>query len=254
MATTEIDQSFLGVYAAATRHDYNELSRILYKVLGLSIMLSASLKNVRRLRSRQSTNHIRFSRLYERILWLSHEGLILVQQYVIPMVQHYLELWVLAHKMQASFFHIFVLLHDRPSLTDEAAANGSEDDATDTGAKGHKEQFVPTPFIPSTIDFTPIATESFNQVDFLCEKYLPRFHPIRLSATLNFATYAYECLHDGEACKYIARKAIVEAYHSYDKMDVESWERSTKLIRILRKLINIIETSEIPTSKTKNDE
>lgn len=244
MATSEIDQTFLGVYATATRHDYNELSRVLYKVLGLSIMLSASLKSVRRLRSRQSTNRNKFSRLYERILWLSHEGLILVQQYVIPMVQHYLELWVLAHKMQATFFHIFVLLHDRPLFTERIISQRSNDDTAHTGAFGTKEDFVSASLIPSTVDFTPIATESFKQVNFLCEKYLPWFHPIRLSTTLSFATYAYECLQDGEACKLIAKKAIEESYHSVDKMNVESWERSSRLIQILRKMIYIIEASE----------
>src|SRR3989440_2748231 len=46
--------------------------------------------------------------LYHHILWLSREGLVMVEQYVLPMVGSYLELKVLAYKLRASFYHIFV--------------------------------------------------------------------------------------------------------------------------------------------------
>ena len=41
----------------------------------------------------------------------------MIEQYVIPMVGNYVELKVLAYKLRASFYHIFVLFHNDPPVS-----------------------------------------------------------------------------------------------------------------------------------------
>lgn len=56
--------------------------------------------------------------LIHHILWLAREGLVMVEQYILPMVGNYVELRVLSYKLKASFYHIFVLFHNDPPVND----------------------------------------------------------------------------------------------------------------------------------------
>lgn len=117
MASSEVDQKFLARLAKDVADDNPYLSSKLYQVLGLSVMLSKKLVRARRLRKLDTTRDTPSLQLYHHILWLSREGLVIVEQYVIPMVATYTELKVLAHKLRASFYHIFVLFHNNPQAT-----------------------------------------------------------------------------------------------------------------------------------------
>lgn len=116
MASSEVDQKFLGHFATHTSRTNPFLSGMLYKVLGLSVILSKKLLRARKLRRLDPTRETKSLQLYHHILWLSREGLIIVEQYVLPMVADYAELKVLAFKLQASFYHIFVLFHNQPRV------------------------------------------------------------------------------------------------------------------------------------------
>ena len=113
MASSEVDQKALGNFAAVMDLENPLLSAMLYKVLGVSVMLSKKLLRARKLRRLDTTRETRSLQLYHRIIWLSREGLLILEGYILPMVDRFVELKVLAYKLRASFYHIFVLFHSR---------------------------------------------------------------------------------------------------------------------------------------------
>ncbi|KAL3463284.1 14-3-3 domain-containing protein [Aspergillus heterothallicus] len=116
MASAEVDQKALGNFAAITGLENPFLSAMLYKILGLSVMLSNKLLRARRLRRLDPTRETKSLQLYYHIIWLSREGLLILEEFVLPMVEGYVELKILAYKLRASFYHIFVLFHNQPAV------------------------------------------------------------------------------------------------------------------------------------------
>ena len=117
MASSEVDQKFLGKLAKAVENDNPLLSSMLFKILGLSLNLAEQLVAARKQRRVDTSPTPAFLRRVLHILWLSREGLVMLQQYVVPMVGNYVELKVLAYKLRASFHHIFVLFHNDPPVS-----------------------------------------------------------------------------------------------------------------------------------------
>lgn len=116
MASTEVDQKFLGQFAKNIASDNPLLSSMLFKLLGLSVILAKQLVRARKLRKLDPTRATKSLDLYFHIIWLSREGLLIVEQYVLHMVSSFEELKVLTYKLRASFYHIFVLFHNQPSI------------------------------------------------------------------------------------------------------------------------------------------
>ncbi|KAK0643089.1 14-3-3 domain-containing protein [Cercophora newfieldiana] len=117
MASSEVDQKFLGKLAKAVENENPLLAQILFKILGLSINLSSQLIKARKLRRHGAPETPESLELTFHIIWLSREGLVLLNQYVLPMVGEYVELKVLAYKLRASFYHIYVLFHNTPPVS-----------------------------------------------------------------------------------------------------------------------------------------
>ncbi|KAK2750493.1 hypothetical protein FQN55_002093 [Onygenales sp. PD_40] len=289
MASSEVDQKFLGYFAASTSHENAYLSAMLYKLLGLSVILSKKLLRARKLRRLDPTRETKSLQLYHHILWLSREGLIITEQYVLPMVEAYIELKVLAHKLRASFYHIFVLFHNQPSIHHSGIRslpasgsqlnlpNGSASVGNGNGTKGRASRLSPNPnrdsitaspplpvtpeggpvgggmrppglpavqppksaasFILPAMDYTPIATGCFSDVALLADRLLPGSHPVRLSVKLEYAAYLYDCLHDSDSCRRIAKQAIADVYNAQEGMDDESFEDAAELVSILGKMV-----------------
>ncbi len=120
MASSEVDQKFLGKLAKKVENDNPLLGSVLFKILGLSINLSEQLVRARKQRRAESTADAQTLELCFHIIWLSREGLVLLEQYVLPMVGNQVELKVLAYKLRASFYHIFVLFHNTPPVSSMA--------------------------------------------------------------------------------------------------------------------------------------
>ena len=286
MASSEVDQKFLGHFATITQHSNAFLSSMLYKVLGLSVILSKKLLRARKLRRLDPTRETKSLQLYHHILWLSREGLVMVEQYILPMVPEYVELKVLAYKLQASFYHIFVLFHNQPmvhhstgirslppsmsnlhlpigqsqanmppgfsppldrgSITSSPPMDVSVDGGPVGGNRG--QNFPPglghlhppkvaASFILPVLDYTPTATAAFTYVASLADQLLPGSHPIRLSVKLEYAAYLYDCLHDVDASRRLAKKAIADVYNAEEGMDDESFEDAAELVGILGKMV-----------------
>ncbi len=276
MASSEVDQKFLGHFAKHTSLENPYLSSMLYKVLGLSVILSKKLLRARKLRRLDPTRDTRsVQQLYHHILWLSREGLVIIEQYILPMVGNYVELKVLSYKLRASFYHIFVLFHNKPSINQASGpftlfpeplsprtSNGRPKSTnrdsitrspprrrspTKNGAPigGGPPGLPPPPptasnsgdFILPSADYTPIATSSFITASDLADNLLPGSHPVRLSVKLEYVAYLYDCLHEKEQSRRLAKRTIADVYNAQEGMDDESFEDAAEMVGLLGKMM-----------------
>jgi hypothetical protein len=276
MASHEVDQKYLGLLAGATSLENPFLSSMLYKILGLSVILSKKLLRARKLRRLDPTRETKSLQLYHHIIWLSREGLVVVEQYILPMVQDYIELKVLAYKLRASFYHIFVLFHNQPAIHTPGisslpsssnlqngnghapAASSSEVNRasisttppTTEGGPVKKASHGGPPGLPSVpkpkltasfllpgLDYTMTATPCFVQAATICDTLLPGSHPLRLSVKLEYAAYLYDCLHDADSCRRLAKQAIADVYNAQEGMDDESFEDAAELVAVLGRMV-----------------
>ncbi|KAF2804973.1 14-3-3 protein, partial [Mytilinidion resinicola] len=127
MASSDVDQKFLGRLAKATRDSNPLLSASLFQILGLSVLLSRRLFRARKLRKLDTSRDTKSLALYQHILWISREGLSILELYVLPYAQdgqqgH--ECQVLSVKLRASFYHIFCLFHNQPPPLSPRQDNG----------------------------------------------------------------------------------------------------------------------------------
>ncbi|PYI00254.1 14-3-3 protein [Aspergillus sclerotiicarbonarius CBS 121057] len=284
MASSEVDQKALGNFAAITSLEHPLLSAMLYKILGLSVMLSKKLLRARRLRRLDPTRETKSLHLYYHIIWLSREGLLILEECILPMVEGYVELKILAYKLRASFYHIFVLFHNQPAVhspgivslpsstpvsnavteaetpkdsssrfsfqskPDVITISGKPSSASDGAPRAKVTQAPPgfapvqppksiSAFLLPALDYTPTATACFNHAAVLAERFLPGSHPLRLSIKLEYAAYLYDCLHDANACRRLAKQAIADVYNAQEGMDDESFEDAAEIVGILGKMV-----------------
>lgn len=264
MASSEVDQKFLGRFAKSTSNANPYLSAMLYKVLGLSVLLSKKLVRARRLRKLDTTRDTKSLQLYHHIIWLSREGLVIMEQYIIPMVSDYVELKVLSYKLQASFYHIFVLFHNQPSINQTAIPSFTptpdKGKAPDRGSMrlspnpmeggpvrnpgslppGLAPVSIPKPsasFLLPAIDYVPKASSCFTIAAGLSDRLLSGSHPIRLSVKTEYAAYLYDCLHDGDGSRKVAQQTIKDVYDAQEGMDDDMFEDAAELVAILMKMV-----------------
>lgn len=262
MASSEVDQKALGNFAAVTAFENPLLSAMLYKILGLSVMLSKKLLRARRLRRLDTTRETKSLQLYHHIIWLAREGLIILEGYILPMVSTFVELKVLAYKLRASFYHIFVLFHNRPIIhhpdtqpppnTKHDSIYGAE--SLSTLGRHDTRQTQPPPglglnpvqsiqvqpassFLLPPLDYTATATACFNHAALLADKLLPGSHPLRLSVKLEYAAYLHDCLQDPLASRRLAKRAIADVYNAQEGMDDESFEDAAEIVGVLGKMV-----------------
>lgn len=272
MASSEVDQKFLGRFAKVTRNALPGVSAALYKVLGLSVLLSKKLVRARRLRRLDTTRDTKSLQLYHHIIFLAREGLIITEENVIPLlinVPH--ELQVLIYKLRASFYHIFVLFHNQPSInqtavpsflptTMESKGKGKASLNSDSIRRSPPPGFgeggpvrttaslppgltpvsIPKPsatFLLPAQNYIPRASEYFDYASTLANTYLSGSHPIRLSVKTEYAAYLYDCLHDGDASRRLAQSAIRDVYNAQEGMDDDMFEDAAELVGILGKMM-----------------
>lgn len=261
MASSDVDQKFLGRYAQQVNNSNPFLSSWLYKVLGLSVILSRKLLRARRLRKLDTTRDTKSLQLYHHIIWLSREGLVMVEQYIVPMTEGYIELKVLAYKLRASFYHIYVLFHNQPSINQAAIPSFSSPNkgkgvdrssirSSPNPMEGGPVQIpgslppglapisVPKPsasFLLPAMNYIPLASSCFSRASVLCDTLLSGSHPLRLSVKIEYSAYVYDCLHDGETSRNIAKQAISDVYNAQEGMDDEMFEDAAQLVSILVK-------------------
>lgn len=292
MASSEVDQKFLGQLARAVEPKNALLSSMLYKLLGLSINLAGHLVKAKKQRRLDTTRMTQSLELYFHIIWLSREGLVMLEQYVLPMVGDYVELKVLAYKLRASFYHIFVLFHNYPPVSTlgisspEAMAaakmaaasyvrldkgknlmrgdNHSETAPTtarsslqpthalEGGPVNPPPGFGPSPSQPPTpaaaveaaaafllpsADYLPLAHQYFREAITLADTLLWGSHSLRLSAKTEYAAFLYECVHDYDGSRRLAKDTIAEVYEASEGMDDDMFNDACELVTVLGKMM-----------------
>ncbi|KAJ6787552.1 hypothetical protein PWT90_00635 [Aphanocladium album] len=274
MASSEVDQKFLGRLARAVEQDNPLLSSMLFKILGLSLNLAEQLVAAKKQRKPTPVTSPLFLRRILHILWLSREGLVMLQQYVIPMVGNYVELKVLAYKLRASFHHIFVLFHNSPpvstigSWTPEAISAafapiykdghgllGVEGDpisrsssvqpthALEGGPVGPPPGFetqvalLPPSFLLPEKDYLPTAHEYFQEAMDLADQLLWGSHSLRLSVKTEYVAFLYECVHDADSSRQLAKKTVAEVYDATEGMDDDMFRDACELVTVLGKMM-----------------
>ena len=271
MASSEVDQKFLVRFAKETNNSYAFLASKLYQILGLSVLLSKKLIRARRLRRLDTTRDTKSLQLYHHIIWLAREGLWILEEYVLPMVRNstIYELKVLSYKLRASFYHIFVLFHNQPSINQTAIPSFSPLLNADVKGKGKARDSLrsspplnpleggpvrtaatlPPGLTPISIikpsasfllpaeNYIPKASQYFEYAASLSETHLSGSHPIRLSVKTEYAAYLYDCLHDGEGSRKLAQAAIRDVYNAKEGMDDDMFEDAAELVGILGKMM-----------------
>ncbi|KAK4238894.1 14-3-3 domain-containing protein [Achaetomium macrosporum] len=267
MASSEVDQKFLGKLAKAVENDNPLLASVLFRILGLSINLSAQLIKARKQRRHDGAQSAEALDLTCHIIWLSREGLVLLQQYVLPMVGNYVELKVLAYKLRASFYHIFVLFHNTPPVSTMSVVNTPEGQSTPSvpglpptrvdkgkgiardaqggnpskgGPVGPPPGFGPAPptaFLMKPGDYLPEAHQYFREAVQLAEELLWGSHSLRLSVKTEYAAFLYECVHDAEGSRKLAKDTIAEVYEATEGIDNDMFNDACELVTVLGKMM-----------------
>lgn len=281
MASSEVDQKFLGKLAKSVEPSNAYLASWLFKVLGISISLAGQLVKARKQRRLDTTRATQSLDLYLHIIWLSREGLVIVEQYILPLVGDYVELKVLRYKLRASFYHIFVLFHNNPPVstmglaTLEASAAAAAREATSTNSRVDKGKgvdrgtnlpdtprsslqpthpleggpvgpppgFGPHPpeaaaaFLVPSVDYLPTAHQYFKEAVALADGLLWGSHSLRLSVKTEYAAFLYECVHDQEGSRKLAKDTIAEVYEASEGMDDDMFTDACELVTVLGKMM-----------------
>lgn len=274
MASSEVDQKFLGKLAKEVEPENPLLASILFKILGLSINLSEHLVKARKQQKLEPEKENDAPSRHLRILWLAREGLVMLEQYVLPMVGNSGVLKVLAYKLRASFYHIFVLFHNQPPVTtrflstpDLASGTGqpgsgpprvdkgkgiARDGDLDTqspyrsrgpydgGAVAPPPGFGPEPagaFLLPTADYLPTAHRLFREASALADSTLWGSHSLRLSVKTEYTAFLYECVHDEETSRKLARKTINEVYEATEGIDNDMFQDACELVTVLGRMM-----------------
>lgn len=273
MASSEVDQKFLGKWAKSVETDNPLLSSMLYKILGLSLSLAEQLVVAKKQRRPDLPRAPQSTDLIFHIVWLSREGLVMLQQYVIPMVGNHTELRVLALKLRASFYHIFVLFHNKPAVStigistpdtmagltpprlDKGKGIAREDwnssqgsiqptHALEGGPVNPPPGFaprntsdLPAAFLEPPRDFLPEAHKYFKEAIALADEHLWGSHSLRLSAKTEYAAFLYDCVHDADASRKLAKDTISEVYEATEGMDDDMFADACELVTVLGKMM-----------------
>lgn len=128
MASSDVDQKYLGRIASLIKEANPLVSKSLYQILGLSVILARKLFRARKLRKLDTSRDTKSLQLYHHIIWLSREGLSILEICVLPYTQNGElgpECQVMAAKLRASLYHIFCLFHNNPPVSTAIAGKGS---------------------------------------------------------------------------------------------------------------------------------
>jgi len=272
MASSEVDTKFLGQFARNIESDHPLLARSLFQLLGNLKQLSEKVIRARKLRRLDTTRDTKSVDLYCRIIWYSREGLKILEEDILPMVQNFGELKVLSYKLRASYYHLYVLFHNNPPISLKSAQVHTPPGLKSPRARNDKGKGVArgSPYRPTSVqpthpleggpvggygrasqepvefaanflvpaaDFRPVALRCFQEASALSERLLWGSHPLRLSVKVEFAAFLYDCLHERDRSRQLAKATIAEVYNAQEGMDDDMFEDAAQLVGILGKMM-----------------
>ncbi|KAJ4312013.1 hypothetical protein N0V94_007657 [Neodidymelliopsis sp. IMI 364377] len=95
----------------------------------------------------------------------------------------------------------------------------------------------PSSFLLPPLNFVPLATGYFITATHYATSYLPGSHPLRLSVALEHSAFLWDCVHDHEGSRRIARRAIKDVYRAQEAMDDTEFEDAAELVSILGRMM-----------------
>ncbi|KAH8598193.1 14-3-3 domain-containing protein [Bisporella sp. PMI_857] len=271
MASFDVDLKFLGRYAS-NMDDVPFLASQLYQILGNLTMLSPYVLKARKLRRLDTTRHTKSVDLYCRIIWYAKIGLSILDQHIIPVMAKYTELKVLTYKLRASYYHLYVLYHNKPVVSlkpgvevhtppglksphnkpekGKGVDRGSPSDPfrpgsvqpthpLEGGPVGGEQvpvEFAPDFLIPAE-DYRPAAFAAFQEACAIADKNLWGSHPLRLSAKVEMCAFLYDCLHEQDSSRLLAKKTIADVYNAQEGMDDDMFEDAAELVGTLGRMM-----------------
>ncbi|KAB8300186.1 hypothetical protein EYC80_000412 [Monilinia laxa] len=274
MASSEVDMKFLGQFAKNIQLDHPILAQNLFQILGNLTMLSRMVIKARKLRRLDTTRDTKSVELYTRIVWYAKEGLKILEQYVLPLVQGFGELKVLIYKLRAGYYHLYVLFHNTPAITLRATKISTppgltsprhRDKGKDIDRSSPSDQYRPNSIQPThpleggpvggppgltqlppeiignflipALDYRPFASQCFEDASILADRQLWGSHPLRLSVKVEYTAFIYDCLDQAQRSRDLARKTINEVYNADEGMDDDMFEDAAELVSILGKMM-----------------
>lgn len=272
MASSDVDKKFLGKFASNLCFDNPELSSRLYMVSGALSMLSPRVIEARKSRRLDITRHTPSMVLYHTIIWYAKEILAIIEQFLIPMTMNFTELKVLVLKLMASCYHLFVLFNNTPAISFKGhqihtppglksphpkpdkgkgvdRGSPSEIDRPSSVQPTHPLEGGPvggtspqmlegaSDFLLKTQDFRGKALACFQEAVAAADSLLWGSHPLRLSVKVEYAAFLYDCLHEHERSRQLAKATIAEVYNAQEGMDDEMFEDAAQLVSILGRMM-----------------
>ncbi|RKF80216.1 putative 14-3-3 protein [Golovinomyces cichoracearum] len=278
MAASVVDKKYLGRFASKFQVDHPLLAKSLFQILGIFTLLSQKLKIARHLRRFDITQNAASLDLFTRIIWYAREGLKILEEYIIPMVANFGEVKVLAYKLRASLYHAYVLYQNNPTIClktgqkmslqavkesstlstgkDKSAEDRPNDELSPSDSilhallleEGDHKMDSKTKFQSPTdvrlinlipaVDYRNIARHYFQEAVVLAKTHLYGSHPLRLSLMVEYITYLYDCLHECESSRKLAKRSISEVYRAQEGIDNEMFHDTLYFIRLLGFLKN----------------
>ncbi|KAF2472024.1 14-3-3 protein [Lindgomyces ingoldianus] len=95
----------------------------------------------------------------------------------------------------------------------------------------------PSSFILPPLNFVPLAGGYFTTATAYATAFLPGSHPLRLSVALEHSAFLWDCLHDQEGSRRMARRAIKDVYRAQEAMDDTEFEDAAELVGILGRMM-----------------
>lgn len=113
------------------------------------------------------------------------------------------------------------------------------------GFESHSQaQMYPIPppeaaaaFLLPSVDYLPTAHQYFREACALADSLLWGSHSLRLSVKTEYAAFLYECVHDREASRKLAKDTIAEVYESSEGMDDDMFNDACELVTVLGKMM-----------------
>jgi hypothetical protein len=125
---------------------------------------------------------------------------------------------------------------------------------TTTAPPGLSAVSVPHPsaFLIPSINFIPYASTYFTAASTAASAHLPGAHPLRLSTAIEYAAFLWDCVHDHQGARQLARRAIRQLREGEDEgVSDEAFEDAAEMVQILGRIMK--RKSFETTPRSQND-
>lgn len=83
------------------------------------------------------------------------------------------------------------------------------------------------------LNFVPMAREYFDTAQQLAYSFLPATHALRLSVSLEYTAFLWDCAKDHDRARKLARRSIRDVYASSDGLDDDEFADASALVQAL---------------------